>query len=157
MKARMKKLFFVTDDEGKQILSVLRAGIALGATLLVGAMLTWFTWVTTQAYDVATNKARIADTGLRLEKSLTTNEYAIKELQEAVKESLERSNTILHMRITKVDDKYDAKISELQRLLIETNKLIVDIMVQKNKEVEAKKEEVQIQKKQLDIMQQQSR
>ncbi len=152
----MKRLFFVTDEEGKQALSFIRTAIGLGATLLAGAMLTWFTWVTTQAYDVATNKALIADTGVRLEKSIDINrqdiilnngevEDTLNSLKTKLDARFDRVNGILHGRITKVDDKYDTKMTDLQKMLLQTNKLIVDMLIQKNKEVDLKKEEVEMQ------------
>jgi hypothetical protein len=157
VKGRMKRFLFVTDDEGKQALSIIRAVIGLGATLLAGAMLTWFTWVTTQAYDVATNKALIRDTGIRLEKSIRNNGDDIMinsgemdDRFDRVGAQFDRINGILHGRITKVDDKYDTKMTDLQKMLLQTNRLIVDMLIQKNKEVDLKKEEVQIQQRALD-------
>jgi len=152
-RGRMKKLFYVTDKEGKEILSIVRTAIGIGATVLIGAMITWFSWVTTQAYDVATNKKLIADTGVRLEKSINEINYDFKNLEESVKKSLERTNTILHSRITNVDNKYDKKLTEIQRMIINQNTLIVEILMQQHKEVELRKKEVQIQKEQLTIQQ----
>ena len=62
-----------------------------------------------------------------------------------VEDKFNRVNGILHGRITKVDDKYDAKITELQKLLMETNKLIVQMLIEKNKDIQLQKEEIQIQ------------
>lgn len=150
MKERMKRLLFVTDEEGKQAISVLRAIIGVLTTVLVGALLSWFVWVTTQAYDVATNKALIRDTGVRLERSIGINTQDIIMNNGEVEDQFNRVNGILHGRITKVDDKYDVKITELQKLLMETNKLIVQMLIEKNKDVQLQKEEVQIQQKILD-------
>lgn len=146
----MKRLLFVTDEEGKQAISVLRAIIGVLTTVLVGALLSWFVWVTTQAYDVATNKALIRDTGVRLERSIGINTQDIIMNNGEVEDQFNRVNGILHGRITKVDDKYDVKITELQKLLMETNKLIVQMLIEKNKDVQLQKEEVQIQQKILD-------
>lgn len=149
MKERMKRLFYITDEEGKQALSILRAAIGILATIVLGATVTWFTWVTTQAYDVAINKELIIKTGQDLEKSAVKNEYSINELKDSVKEQFERNNSILHGRISNLDSKYDNKISELQKMLIQTNTLIVELLIQKNKEVDLQKENVQIQQKLL--------
>jgi len=146
MKGRMRKFFFVTDDEGKKVLSWLRAALALVSAALVTVLISWFVWVTTQAYDVATNKSLIYETGDRLEKDIASN-----------KDLINTNNGIHHMRESKIDDKYDAKITELQKLIIETNKLVVEILLEQKKDVELKKEEVKIQKKSLDVMQQQAR
>ncbi len=146
----MKRLLFVTDEEGKQAISILRAIIGVLSTVLVGALLSWFVWVTTQAYDVATNKALIRDTGVRLERSIGINTQDIIMNNGEVEDQFNRVNGILHGRITKVDDKYDVKITELQKLLMETNKLIVQMLIEKNKDVQLQKEEVQIQQKILD-------
>jgi hypothetical protein len=157
----MKRLLFVTDDEGKQVLSVLRTVVGIMTTLLVGALFTWFTWVTTQAYDVATNKQLIRETGIRLEKKIGINsqdiimnngevEDTLESLKTKLDARFDRINGILHGRINKVDDKYDEKAVELQKLVMETNKLVVEILIQKNKDVELQKKEVYIQQKILD-------
>jgi len=160
MREWMKKLFTITDEEGKQALSYLRTALGILSTLLIGALFTWFTWVTTQAYDVATNKALIRDTGIRLERKIDINtqdiimnngevEDTLESLKAKLDAKFDRINGILHDRITKVDDKYDDKSSELQKLLMDTNRLVVDILIQKNKEVDLQKEEIQIQQKAL--------
>lgn len=143
----MKRLLFVTDEEGKQALSWLRAALALISTALVGVMISWFVWVTTQAYDVATNKALIRDTAVRLEKSIRNNSDDIMINSGEMDDRFDRVNGILHGRITKVDDKYDIKMTELQKMLIQTNTLIVEMLIQKNKEVQLQKKEVEIQQK----------
>jgi hypothetical protein len=148
--SRIKGLVTVTDKEGKQVVSTLKTIIGIGGTLLLGALLTWFTWVTTQAYDVATNKTLIRDTATRLERDIGLNSQDIIMNSGEVEDKFDRINGILHGRITKVDDKYDSKISELQKLLMETNKLIVQMLIEKNKDVQLQKEEVQIQQKILD-------
>ncbi len=152
----MKRLFFVTDKEGEQALSWMRAALGLISAALVTVMVSWFVWVTTQSYDVATNKALIRDTGIRLEKSIDINrqdiimnsgesEDTLNSLKTKLDAKFDRINGILHGRITKVDDKYDTKMTDLQKMLLQTNKLIVDMLIQKNKEVDLKKEEVEMQ------------
>jgi hypothetical protein len=148
MKERMKKLLFVTDQEGKQALSYLRAALTVVSTALVGVLISWFIWVTTQAYDVATNKTLIKDTAARLEKNIKSNADDIVMNQMEVEAEFDKVNGILHMRITKVDDKYDGKMAELHRLLMQTNQLVVEILIQKNKEVEIEKKQLDIQQKQ---------
>jgi hypothetical protein len=71
-----------------------------------------------------------------------------------VEDQFDRVNGILHNRITKVDDKYDAKISELQKLLIQTNTLIVDMLIQKNKDIQLQKKEIELKKEKVEIQQQ---
>jgi len=147
---KMKRLFFVTDEEGKQALSYLRAVTATLTTLLIGALFAWGQWVHTQAYTVAINKKDIVKTGASLAKDIDINRQDIIMNAGETEDEFNRVNGILHMRITKVDDKYDAKIAELNRLLMQTNTLIVEMLIQKNKEIELQKEEVQIQQKILD-------
>jgi hypothetical protein len=141
----MKKLFFVTDEEGKQALSVLRAVVATLTTLLIGALFAWGQWVHTQAYTVATNKENITKTATRLERSIGINSQDIIMNHGEVEDQFDRVNGILHGRITKVDDKYDAKITELQKLLMQSNTLIVEMLIQKNKDVQLQKKEIEIQ------------
>jgi hypothetical protein len=150
MGGRLKKLFFATDEEGKQVFSVLRAVTATITTLLIGALFTWGQWVHTQAYTVAINKKDIVKTGASLAKDIDINRQDIIMNHGEVKDEFNKNNGILHKRITKVDDKYDAKIAELNKLLMQTNTLIVEMLIQKNKEIDLKKEEVQIQQKILD-------
>jgi hypothetical protein len=151
----MKRLFFVTDEEGKQAISVMRAVIGVLTTVLVGALFSWFVWVTTQAYDVATNKTLIRDTGKRLERSIDLNSQDIIMNNGEVEDQFERFNGILHGRVTKVDDKYDAKISELQKLLMDTNRLIVQMLIEKNKDVQLQKKELELKKEKVEMQQQQ--
>jgi hypothetical protein len=136
MGGRLKRIFWVTDEEGKQALSIIRTALGLVSAALVTLLVSWFVWVSTQAYDVATNKKLIADTADRLQMDILANKGLI-----------EKNNAIHHMRETKIDDKYDAKIAELQRMFLQQNTLIVEILSQQHKEVELKKEEVQIQQR----------
>lgn len=145
MIGKMKRLFFVTDEEGNKALSVLRTALGLISAALITVLFSWFIWVSTQAYDVATNKTLIRDTGVRLERSIGINSQDIIMNSGEVDDRFDRVNGILHGRITKVDDKYDAKISELQRLLMDTNRLIVQMLIEKNKDVQLQKKELQIQ------------
>jgi hypothetical protein len=146
----IKSLICVTDKEGKQAVSTLRTIIGIGATLLLGALLTWFTWVTTQAYDVATNKTLIRETATRLERDIGINAQDIIMNHGEVEDQFNRVNQILHGRITKVDDKYDAKLTDLEKMLIQTNTLIVEMLIQKNKDIQLQKKEVEIQQEILD-------
>jgi len=157
----MKRLFFVTDKEGKQALSILRAIVGALTTILVGAIFTHSVWVHNQAYTVAINKASISKTAEQLERKTGLNaqdiimnagetEDALETLTNKIDARFDRINGILHGRITKVDDKYDAKITELQKLLMETNKLVVEMLIQKNKDVQLQKKEIEIQQKILD-------
>ena len=150
MIGKMKKLFFVTDKEGKQALSVLRTIIGGLTTLLLGAMFTHAVWVHNQAYTVAINKASITKTGEALERKTGLNAQDIIMNAGETEDKFNRFNGILNNRITKVDDKYDAKITELQKLLMETNKLIVQMLIEKNKDVQLQKKEIDIQQKILD-------
>ena len=71
--SRIKGLVTVTDEEGKQVISTLRTIIGILATTLAGALVMWFAWVSTQAYEVATNKTLIRDTATRLERDIGIN------------------------------------------------------------------------------------
>jgi hypothetical protein len=53
--SRLKGLVTVTDEEGKQVISTLRTIIGILATTLAGALVMWFAWVSTQAYEVKRN------------------------------------------------------------------------------------------------------
>ncbi len=150
----MKRLFFVTDKEGKQALSVLRAVVATLTTLLIGAAFTWATWVHNQAYTVAINKDNITKTAERLERSIGINTQDIIMNHGEVEDQFNRVNGILHGRITKVDDKYDAKLTDLQKLLMETNKLIVEMLIQKNKDIQLQKKEIALEKEKVEMQQQ---
>jgi len=155
---KMKKLFLVTDKEGKQVISVLRTIIGGLTTLLLGAAFTHAVWVHNQAYTVAINKASISKTAEQLERKTGINaqdiimnhgehEDRMDRMEEKTTARFDRNNGILHGRITKVDDKYDAKLTELQKLLMETNKLVVEMLIQKNKDVQLQKKEIEIQQK----------
>jgi hypothetical protein len=150
----MKRLFFVTDEEGNKALSILRTALGLISAALITVLLSWFIWVSTQAYDVATNKTLIRDTGVRLERSIDLNKQDIIMNAGEVEDTFNRVNGILHGRITKVDDKYDAKISELQKLLMDTNRLIVQMLIEKNKDIQLQKKELELKKEKVEIQQQ---
>ncbi len=161
----MKRLFFVTDKEGEQALSWMRAALGLISAALVTVLISWFIWVTTQAYDVATNKTLIRDTGVRLEKSIDINrqdiilnngevEDTLNSLKTKLDARFDRVNGILHGRVTKVDDKYDAKMDQLQKLLMDTNRLVVEMLIQKNKDIQLQKKEIALEKEKVEMQQQ---
>jgi len=148
--SKLKGLVSVTDNEGKQVISLLRAIIGILATVVAGGLLTWFAWVSQQAYDVAVNKKLIADTAARLERDIGINAQDIIMNNGEVEDRMDRDRVIYHTRITKVDDKYDAKMTEMEKMLMQTNTLIVEMLIQKNKEIQLEKKEVEIQQKLLD-------
>ena len=76
-------------------------------------------------------------TAEQLERGISSNKVRI-----------EKNNVVLHMRSTKLDDKYDAKMTDMQKMLMQTNRLIVDMLIQKNEEVDLKKKEVEMQQQQ---------
>lgn len=129
MKAKMRRFFFVTDDEGKKVLSWLRTVLALVSTALVGVLLSWFIWVTTQAYDVATNKALIKDTATRLEKNIKGNADDIVLNEMEAERHLEKMLGILHGRINNEIDKREKNDERLMDLVIK-------ILEQQQKQVE---------------------
>ncbi len=130
----MKKFFMKNGEGGELKLDVVKVIITTVVTLLLGAMFTWGRWVTIQSYEVATNKNNIVATAQRFENDLTS-----------LKDLIEKNNRVLHMRATKIDDKYDTKLTENQKMLMQTNTLIVDMLIQKNKEIQLKKQEVEMQ------------
>ncbi len=142
--SRVKGFFLSENDKGELKLDLVKAV----CTAAVSFFVLWAIWVTTQCYDVATNKNLIASTGVSLEKSNASNDAAIKKLDGEMGNKFDRTNQILHTRITKVDDKYDAKMTDLNNLLMQTNTLIVEMLIQKNKEVQLKKQEVEMQQQQ---------
>jgi hypothetical protein len=148
--SRLKGLVTVTDEEGKQVISTLRTIIGILATTLAGALVMWFAWVSTQAYEVATNKTLIRETATRLERDIGLNSQDIIMNAGEVEDKFNRVNKILHGRITKVDDKYDGKLTDLEKMLIQTNVLIVEMLIQKNKDVQLQKKEVKIQQEILE-------
>ena len=159
--SRVKNLVTVTDEEGKKVVSVLRTAIGILTTFLIGAIFTWATWVTTQSYTVAINKKLIEDTGARHDRDIGINaqdiimnagetEDTLETLQNKIDTRFDRINGILHGRITKVDDKYDAKMTEMEKMLMQTNTLIVEMLIQKNKDIQLQKKEVKIQQEILD-------
>lgn len=129
--SRVKGFFLSENEKGELKFDVIKAV----ATAAVSFFVLWAIWVTTQCYDVATNKNLIISTAETLEKDIASN-----------KATIGRNNQVLHMRATKIDDKYDAKMTEMHKMLMQTNTLIVEMLIQKNKEIQLKKEEVEIQR-----------
>ncbi len=131
--SRVKGFFLSENEKGELKLDIVKA-VATGAVTFFAL---WAIWVTTQCYDVATNKNLIVSTAETLEKDIASN-----------KATIGRNNQVLHMRATKVDDKYDSKMTDMQKMLMQTNRLIVDMLIQKNEEVDLKKKEVEMQQQQ---------
>jgi len=157
MAFEIKKHFLVNDDEGKKVVSILRTVIGILATLLIGAIFTWLTWVTAQCYEVATNKRLIVEVKDRFERDIGINAQDIilsagetEDEFDQVDKRFDRINGILHGRITKVDDKYDAKLTNFENMLMQTNTLIVEMLIQKNKDIQLQKKEVKIQQEILE-------
>jgi uncharacterized membrane protein len=82
--------------------------ILLGA--IVVALLGWGSWISSQAYKVATN-----------EKSI--QEY---------KDKIDKNNEVLHRRITKESDKREEKLDKLQIQIMQLNSLLVEILIKQN-------------------------
>lgn len=125
------------EKEGELKLDLIKVILTTVITVLIGALFTWGRWVTIQAYEVATNKNNLIKTAEQFEKDTCSNKALI-----------DKNNTVHHMRHNKLDAKYDAKMTEMHRLLMQTNTLIVEMLVQKNKEVQLKKQEVDMQQQQ---------
>ena len=142
----MKKFFMKNGEGGELKVDILKVIITTLLTLVVGAIFTWGRWVTIQSYEVATNKNNILKTAERLAGDIAGNKAYTLKIEDELKKRLDRTNQVLHGRSTRLDEKYDAKMTEMQRLLMQTNKLVVDMLVQQNEEVKLKKEEVEMQK-----------
>jgi hypothetical protein len=68
---------------------------------------------------------KLRETATRLERDIGLNSQDIIMNAGEVEDKFNRVNKILHGRITKVDDKYDGKLTDLEKMLIQTNVLIV--------------------------------
>lgn len=135
--SRVKGFFLTPNEKGELKFEWIKA-IAIAATTgAVSLFIIWAVWVTQQANVVATNKNLIMSTAEQLERGISSNKVRI-----------EKNNVVLHMRSTKLDDKYDAKMTDMQKMLMQTNRLIVDMLIQKNEEVDLKKKEVEMQQQQ---------
>lgn len=136
MKKRVKGFFLTPDEKGELKFEWLKAITIAATTGIATFLILWGTWVTKQCNVVAINKNLIVSTGEQLTKGIGSN-----------KAEIEKNNGVLHRRATKIDDKYDGKMTDMQRMLMQTNTLIVEMLIQKNKEVQLKKEEVEMQQK----------
>lgn len=137
MRKKVSGFFLTADEKGKLKFEWLKA-IAIAATTgFVSVLFLWGVWVTSQCNVVATNKNLIVSTEVQLQKDISSN-----------KASINKNNSVHHMRHNKIDDKYDSKMTDMHRMLMQTNTLIVEMLIQKNKEVQLKKEEVEMKQQQ---------
>ena len=132
--SKVKGFFLTSDEKGKLKFEWLKA-IAIAATTgIVSVLFIWGVWVTNQCNVVATNKNLIVSTDEQRQIDIGSNKAAIA-----------KNNAVHHMRHNKIDDKYDSKMTDMHKMLMQTNTLIVEMLIQKNKEIQLKKEEVEMQ------------
>lgn len=129
--SRVKGFFLTPDEKGQLKFEWLKA-IAIAATTgIISVLFLWGVWVTNQCNVVATNKNLIVSTDEQRQIDIGSNKAAIT-----------KNNTVHHMRHNKIDDKYDSKMTDMHKMLMQTNTLIVEMLIQKNTEIQLKKEEM---------------
>jgi len=135
--SRVKGFFLTPDEKGQLKFEWLKAVAIAATTGIISVLFVWGVWVTNQCNVVATNKNLIVSTDEQRQIDIGSNKAAIA-----------KNNQVHHMRHNKIDAKYDAKMTDMNKLLMQTNTLIVEMLIQKNTEIQLKKEEVEIQQQQ---------
>jgi len=130
--SRVKGFFLTPDEKGELKFEWLKAITIAATTGIVTFLMLWGIWVTSQCNVVATNKNLIVSTDEQRQIDISSN-----------KASIEKNNGIHHMRHNKIDAKYDSKMTDMHKMLMQTNTLIVEMLIQKNNEVQMEKEQMQ--------------